>query len=356
MSQARDESAAIDDLSALYDLLGAAALPPVVVAAALGPGRADLSSPDLAEVGRWRADGWLVATSTPATRSVVSPERRRAVVDRVVRALLDDLAVERDAGVRWVAEGTHRVVLAVARLASAEVRPSAAVSLLALLWAAPGAAGFEPDFAREAVDLGLDAASAARDPHALAGLLRAASRWSEARGDLARAEELASWEWEVWRRLDDLPEMAATLWRRAGMFAARRRGDRELGCYERLESLHRGEHARPRLARVLAAKGSAFLAYGRVPAAVDALQRAERMVRSLPDFPPVEQAAVLEWSGRALWASGEPGVARRRFFDALALLVDRDEPGADRVRDLLAHDRGAELPPAHPDRFPGARA
>lgn len=367
MSQARDESAAGDDLSALFTLLGVSALPPEAVAAATGRDVATLPGLPLRELVpggdtavRWRpGDGWLTTTSTTAVAVDSAQDRVRALVERVAAALPG--RPPRD-GAREPADGGNRaglaVALAVVRLAVTAGVPSAGVSLAGRLWAAAEEA--DRGFAEALTDAGAAAAAAARDPRALGGLLRSASEWFRRHGDLVRAEEVATSEWEVWRRLGDTPMMAASLWRRADMFALRRRGDRELGCYERLESLHRGRdaHARAGLVRVLTAKGSAFLAYGRVESALESLLRAEKVVRALPDFPPEEQAAVFEWTGRALWASGETRVARRRFFDALALLVDLDERGAERIRRLLEQDQGLERlpPPPHPGRFRGPGA
>ncbi|MBW4717176.1 hypothetical protein [Saccharothrix obliqua] len=347
MNQARAEA---DDLSALFTLLDVTALPPGVVAQVTNRDVATLSGVPAHELlppggePRWRSDGWLARAPAPAPE--LDPPRVRALVERAAAAL--------------PGPGREEIAIAVPvlRLAVALGVPAAAVALATRLWAWAGIVGVDSAVADAVGDAGAAAAAAVRDPRALAGLLRSASEWAERHGDLAKAEEVAAAEWEVWRRLGDRPGMAAVLWRRADMFAARRRGDRELGCYERLESLHQGQepHARAGLVRVLAAKGSALLAYGRVEPAAESLLRAEKVVRAWPDFPPGEQAVVLEWVGRALWSAGEPRSARRRWFDALALLVDHDEPAAERLRLLLGREPGADLPPARPDRFRGPDA
>ncbi|MCE6995070.1 hypothetical protein LZG04_09650 [Saccharothrix sp. S26] len=256
---------------------------------------------------------------------------------------------------RWLRD--HReCVLGVADAANAADLPSSASPITALLWAVAEVAGFDPGFVRALVGTASRAAIARRDPESLTAVLRSAWVWFERRGDLAAAEEHASREWDLWRRAGRTAEAVRLLWWRAEMARRRGRADLELRCYERLESLHDTDGVdadeRAALVRVWAATASALLAHDRADLAVDRARRAENAVRALPDFPPVEQALVFEWSGRALWARDSVGPARRRFSEALALLVDVDDTASDRIRGLLAHDQGHPLPPAEPDRHP----
>ncbi|WNV83049.1 hypothetical protein [Umezawaea sp. Da 62-37] len=265
--------------------------------------------------------------------------------------LLAELAMRISCGsddaCRVVTRQELQVIVAAVRPAVTTGAAEDGVLLARRLWATAEAIGLDADCADELAAAGAAAAAAARDPQSLGELLRSTSLWFQQHGDLIKAEKWATSEWEVWRRLGQTSLMAECLWRRADMFVVRGRGERELGCYERLESLYQGSDASARadLVRVVAAKGIALLAYGNVEAGLVLLSRADKMVRTSPDFPPVEQAAVVEWTGRALWACGKTGTARRRFVAALALLVDHDDTAADRVRQLLAHDQSSELLP-----------
>lgn len=370
MGQARDGSAVVDVLPVLSGALGAGAAPAWLVARAAG---VDVAAVDglpagLLPAGR-RPDGWVVLAPT---RRPVDAGRRREVVGRVAAEALDRLgaAAARSRGEpspgpagRWVRE--HReCLLGVAGAANEAGLTSTALSLAVLLWGVGGAtpadsppdagsdAGSDAGFVTALTDVGTRAAVAERAAGTMADLLRSAWVWFARRGDPAAAERYAVREWDLWRRAGRPAEAARLLWWRAGMFRLRGRGDLELRCFERLESLCDETGDRAALARVRAATAAALLSYDRADAAADWARRAEGVVRALPDFPPVEQALVLEWSGRALWAAGATGPARRRFSEALALLVDVDDEGADRVRLLLAHDQDRPLPPAAPDRYP----
>ncbi len=366
MSQARDESAVIDVLPVLFEVVAVDALPAWLVALAAGVEVAVVDGLALGDrfAVRRRPDGRLVSGGTSRTVDIGSG-RVVEVVERIaegtLRLLADasvalrgsgaDPAGDEGAARRWVHD--HRdCVLGVAGAANAVGRSSSASSLATLLWDAADAAAFDSGFVRALTEVGVHAAVTGRAPETMAGLLRSAWVWFEGRGDLASAEEYALREWDLWRRAGRTTEAAWLLWWRADMFRRRGRGDLELRCYERLESLYGNDEDRAALARVRAGTAAALLSYDRADLAVDWARRAEHAVRALTDFPPVEQALIFEWSGRALWASGAIGAAKRRFSDALALLVDVDDDAADHVRRLLAHDHDRPLPPAVPDRYP----
>ncbi|MGW4116934.1 hypothetical protein ACWEFJ_39185, partial [Actinosynnema sp. NPDC004786] len=223
---------------------------------------------------------------------------------------------------------------------------SLAVGLASRLWVcAPTDAPRQ--WAVDLAEAGTRAAVDDRRPHGLAGLLRLSARWFAAAGDFPTAEAHGVREWVVWKQLDDTEGMIDTLWRRAHVYRAAGRGNRELDCYQRLVSLYRRVGDRFGLARVRVSRGVALVGVGRDRDAGEQLREAARAVGELDspaDAPPGELASVLEDLGRALWGLGAFGWARRQFSAALRLLVDRDERAAQRVRILLAHPEGRSLP------------
>ncbi|MFE9748792.1 hypothetical protein ACFYOT_28120 [Saccharothrix saharensis] len=368
MSQARDQSAVIDALTALSHLVEVDALPPWLVARAAGIDVATTAGDHPAV--RRRQDGWFLVDRAPRSGGPRA-EQDVDVLQRAADGALDHLtgmagSLRDDAPTtpggqtaadarRWL-RVHEKCVLAVADAANAADLPAAASPITALLRTVAEVAGFDPGFVRALTETAARSAVAERDPESLGAALRSAWVWFERRGDLAAAEEYAAREWDLWRRAGRTADAVRLLWWRAEISRRRGRADLELRCYERLESLHDTDSVdadeRAALVRVWAAAASALLAHDRADLAVDWARRAEHAVRALPDFPPVEQALVFEWSGRALWASDAVGPARRRFSEALALLVDVDDTAADRIRRLLTHDRASPLPPATPDRYP----
>jgi hypothetical protein len=223
---------------------------------------------------------------------------------------------------------------------------SLAAALTARLWIC-----VPTDVSRQwAVDLaeaGTQAAIDDRQPRHLAGLLRLSAGWFAAAGDFPTAEAHGVREWVLWKELDDTTGMIDTLWRRARVYRAAGRGNRELDCYQRLLSLYRRSGDRFGVARTQVARGVALVGVGRARDAAEQLRVAARAVGELDSTagaPPVELASVLETLGRALWGLGAFGSARRQFSAALRLLVDVDEQAAQRIRILLAHPEGQSLP------------
>ncbi|MEU5696343.1 hypothetical protein [Actinosynnema sp. NPDC020468] len=225
---------------------------------------------------------------------------------------------------------------------------SLATALTARLWVcAPTDAPRQ--WAIDLAEAGTRAAIEERQPRRLAGLLRLSARWFAARGDFVTADAHGVREWRVWKELDDTAGMIDTLWRRARIYREAGRGNRELDCHQRLLSLYRRTGDRFGAARAQISRGVALVVVGRDRDASDQLREAARAtadLEGLPDVGPVELAAELETLGRAFWAIGSVGTARRHFSASLRLLVDEDERAADRVRALLATPAGRELPDA----------
>ncbi|MBB5958486.1 tetratricopeptide (TPR) repeat protein [Saccharothrix tamanrassetensis] len=193
-------------------------------------------------------------------------------------------------------------------------------------------------------DAGTRAAIDDRQPRRLAGLLRLSARWFAASGDFVTANAHGVREWTVWKELGDTAGMIDTLWRRAEIYRADRRGNRELDCYQRLRSLYQGIDDRFGLVRTQVARGVALIVVGRPRNATEQLRDAARAVDDLSDVPPSDLASLLETLGRAFWRLGAVGTAKRQFSGALRLLVDHDDQAAQRIRSLLAHPEHAPLP------------
>lgn len=238
------------------------------------------------------------------------------------------------------------VSLAAVRAAGRARLRSLATVLTARLWScAPAEAPRQ--WAQDLADAGTRAAIDDRQPRRLAGLLRLSARWFASSGDYVTANAHGVREWTLWKELDDIPGMIDTLWRRAGIYRADRRGNRELDCYQRLNSLYRGLDDRFGMIRTQLARATTLIAVGRTQDAVEQLREAARAADDLTDVPPSELASLLETLGRAFWRTGAVGTAKRQFSGALRLLVDHDEVAAQRIRTLLAHPEDLPLP-QHP--------
>jgi hypothetical protein len=238
------------------------------------------------------------------------------------------------------------VTLATVRASGTARLRSLATALSARLWAcAPTNAPRQ--WAVDLADAGIRAAIDDRQPRTLAGLLRLSARWFATHGDFVTAEAHGVREWMVWKELDDTTAMIDTLWRRALVYREAGRGNRELDCYQRLLSLYQHTGDRFGVARTQVARGVALVATGRLRDAVEQLREATRLVDTLdtlPEVPRVALANLLETMGRAYWNIGSTGAARRHFSGALRLLVDLDEPAAQRMRILLAAPENQPLP------------
>ncbi|CCH30163.1 hypothetical protein ABZ816_38220 [Actinosynnema sp. NPDC047251] len=235
------------------------------------------------------------------------------------------------------------VSLAAVRAAGRARLRSLATALAAHLWTcAP--TDVPRQWAEGLADAGTRAAIDDRQPRRLAGLLRLSARWFAASGDFVTANAHGVREWTVWKELGDTAGMIDTLWRRAEIYRADRRGNRELDCYQRLRSLYQGVDDRFGLARTQVARGVALIVVGRPRNAGEQLRDAARAVEDLADVPPSDLASLLETLGRAFWRLGAVGTAKRQFSGALRLLVDHDDQAAQRIRALLAHPEHLPLP------------
>jgi tetratricopeptide (TPR) repeat protein len=114
-----------------------------------------------------------------------------------------------------------------------------------------------------------------------------------------------------------------------------------LDTYLALADLRRETADPAAVADALAEVGATMHAAGRLTSAQDYFDRADEELSE--DTSPAH-ARILEWCGRTRWEQGHHGAARRRWSRALAMLVDVDDEGADRVRALLATEPDGHLP------------
>jgi tetratricopeptide (TPR) repeat protein len=87
------------------------------------------------------------------------------------------------------------------------------------------------------------------------------------------------------------------------------------------------------LAEALVEVGTTMYAAGRLPSAMNYFDQADEAMSEVDA--PETHAQILVWCGRTRWEQGQHGAARRRWSQALAMLVDVDEEAADQVRALL---------------------
>ncbi|MEV0681988.1 tetratricopeptide repeat protein [Actinosynnema sp. NPDC050436] len=241
---------------------------------------------------------------------------------------------DRAAAAAWLSD--HRDLLAAAvRAGSRAGCHDLAVALAARIWSLPAPPG-DRAWAHEVARWGAESAAEARRPDAVAGLLAAAARWFADAGDFATAELHGIRESRTRSEMGVPFGIADALWRRAGIYRRWGRPDAALDCYRELAAGYHDSDDRQGAARASTAIGATLLESRRPEAAAEQLEQALRLYRGLPGTTPAERAAVLEYLGRALWASGEHGVALRRLDEAMGLLADVDDRAADRIRRLRA--------------------
>ncbi|MFI7680334.1 hypothetical protein [Actinophytocola sp. NPDC049390] len=243
----------------------------------------------------------------------------------------------------WLAE--HRAAVVAAVLAcDHEGARGLGTRLAAAVWPA---AGLVPDPAwwTELAQAGESLAVADRDPAALADLLRRGAMTFAAHGDHLRAEERLVRALAIARR-EGLPGKDHVLSSLGALYRDWGRLSKALDAYLGLVDVRRDAGDPVGTAAALAEVGATMHAAGRVRSAMDYFDQADEVMTEASG-PPVEHARVLVWCGRTRWEQGLHGPARHRWSRALAMLVDVDEAGADRVRALLANG------PAHePDYLP----
>jgi tetratricopeptide (TPR) repeat protein len=97
-------------------------------------------------------------------------------------------------------------------------------------------------------------------------------------------------------------------------------------------------------AETLAQVAATMRAGGRLSSAADYFAQADEALSGAGGSPEFHARILVSW-GRALWDQEQHGSARRRWSQALAMLIDVDDKAADQVRALLANPDGDPLPP-----------
>ena len=177
-------------------------------------------------------------------------------------------------------------------------------------------------------------AIADRAPGSLVELLDLAAATFAGHGDRVRAEERWVRALAVARR-DGLAGQGRVLGALGGLYRDWGRLGKALDAYLALVEVRRAVGDLAGVAAGLVEVGTTMHAAGRLGSAVAYFDRADEAMGQAAAGS-AEHAGVLLWCGWARWERGERGAARRRWVRALAMLVDVDEAGADRVRALLA--------------------
>ncbi|HET9143515.1 hypothetical protein [Actinophytocola sp.] len=336
--------------------------PAAGTAAGLGPDQAAAAMGHLVRAG-WVKPG-PVHPVTPSARTwLTGSASRLAGPDRavaIIRAFagyhadaVDPLRHDPAAAGRWFGAHHTELLAAVRACDRAGLRPLG-TGLAAAAWAGAGPAG-DAALWQELADAGEAVAVADRDPAALVDLLCRSAGTFAAGGDRLRAE--AQWVRAlalVRRALRDRPEDEPTRARAVAILTdlgvLYRQWDRQSKALDtglELVELHRSAGEALPAAEALAQIGTTLYRTGRVDSAAGYFAAADAALAEISaPVPDVvrRHARILEWCGRALWARGAHGAAKRHWSKGLAMTVDVDDALADRLRALLATAPGDELP------------
>lgn len=212
--------------------------------------------------------------------------------------------------------------------------------LAAAVWPAAGLVP-EPRWWTELAEAGEALAIADRDPAALADLLhRAAATFAE-HGDRVSAEARWVRALAVMRR-DGLPGQDRVLGALGALYRDWGRLGKALDAYLALVDVRRDAGDQAGTAAGLTEVGATMHAAGRVRSAMEYFDQADEIMSRI-GAKPADHARVLVWGGRTRWEQGHHSAARRRWSQALAMLVDVDDSEANLVRALLATEPDSDL-------------
>jgi len=247
----------------------------------------------------------------------------------------------------WLAEH-HKEVLGVIVACDRDGLRELGARLAYVVWPVAGAVR-DPEWWRELAGAGEALAIAGRDPAMLVDLLDRSARTFAAQGDRAGAE--AQWvrALAITRRPpgEDLRERGmAILTGLGGLYREWGRLGKALDAYLGLVDLRRAAGDPRGTAQALATVAATMYAAGRAGSAAGYFAQAADAMPAGAEDPLYPR--ILVWWGRVLWERGEPGPARRRWSEALAIVVDVDEALAEHVRALLAARAGEPLPGGYP--------
>jgi tetratricopeptide (TPR) repeat protein len=242
--------------------------------------------------------------------------------------------------VRWW-DAQHDHILSVIESLIAGGQPETAVSLLSQVWTIVPAQA-QPPWCSRLRECGTLLATELPTSRVLAEVLQYSARACIQQGDYRNAEFDGMRELAIWRQLDDYPGAVGALRRLADTFRLRDRLHLVIDCADQI--LTWSLRHQDQVAGALRNLGLVMVEAGRVDSAIDYLSRARVASDALPDLPVAQRAELIAQLGRALWMSGAESLARRRFSEALALLVDVDDVAAERMRVLLGASAGIALP------------
>lgn len=254
-----------------------------------------------------------------------------------VRELIRSVSLDRGESARvgaWLAD--HRAeVLAQVRACDRDGSRAMGTQLAAAVWPAARLVP-DPDWWSDLAEAGEALAIADRDPFMLIDLLHRSAVTFAGHGDRLSAE--ASWvrALAIIRRDDrkHRDQGRAVLGALGSLYREWGRLSKALDAYLALVDLLRDAGDPAATAEALAEVGATMHAAGRLTSAMDYFDRADKAMTSSS----VAHARILVWCGRTRWEQGQSAAARRRWSQALAMLVDVDDDGAHEVRELLDAD------------------
>jgi tetratricopeptide (TPR) repeat protein len=241
----------------------------------------------------------------------------------------------------WDAQHDH--ILSVIESLIADGQPETAAALLSQVWTIVPARA-QPRWRGRLHECGTRLATELPTSRVLADVLRYSAQACIQQVDYQDAELDGMRELAIWRSLDDYPGAVDALRRLADTFRLRDRLHRVIDCADQILTWSLRHQDQTGVAGALRNLGLVMVEVGRVDAAIDYLSRARDTLDVLPDVPVVRRAELIAQLGRALWMSGAESLARRRFSEALARVVDVDDAAADQIRTLLGTSAGTALP------------
>lgn len=241
----------------------------------------------------------------------------------------------------WEAQHDH--VLAVIQSVIAAGDGAAAAALQVQVWpVVPADAA--PDWCARLRDCGKQLAAELPTSRVLADAFRHSVEACIRRGDYRAAELDGMRELAIWRKLDDYAGAVDALTRLADTYRGRDRLHRVIDCGDEVLSWSLRHQEPAGVVAALRNLGLLMVEVGKFDLGLDYLTRARDALDAAPEVPIPLRAEVIVQLGRAHWIAGAESRAKRRFSDALAMVVDVDDLMADRIRALLATPIGTPLP------------
>lgn len=242
----------------------------------------------------------------------------------------------------WLRDHQANLVAAI-RIGAQHGLSELAAQLAVAVWeAAPD--DLDPKWFRELSRWGEEAAISWRHPQFLATLLDHSARCLRRATDMQGAESQWVRALHIGRRSRDYGIAVTALSSLSELYGEWSRPHRKLDAELELLAWQQRAGNPLDVVRARVRLGSTLLAADRASAAVEHLLQAEQELGALGETAEAERAAVLVKLGRAHWQLGATDTARRCFSQALAILLDRDPAGADRIRELLRTEDDHPLP------------